>query len=195
MLASDTSITVAAGGISVNTAVIVPNTRTLTAGNGLTGGGDLSANRTFTVLAADTTISVTAGGVAVGTPGRLPLDYQSTSDATRTTTSTTAYPGAVKLTMTTPALTGTYRVSWSSVVDYSSAARDLNIRLQNTTDAVTLEEMVFRPTNAVERAPFGGFALVTFTGAAKTFQMQFHGANAGDTAGCASAYLDFYRVA
>lgn len=44
----------------------VPATRTLTAGNGLTGGGDLSADRAFAVQAADGSIVVTAGGVAVG---------------------------------------------------------------------------------------------------------------------------------
>lgn len=43
----------------------IGSSRTLTAGNGLTGGGDLSANRTFTVLAADSSISVGAGGIAL----------------------------------------------------------------------------------------------------------------------------------
>jgi hypothetical protein len=40
-------------------------TRTLTAGNGLTGGGDLSANRTFTV-GAGTGVTVNADDVAIG---------------------------------------------------------------------------------------------------------------------------------
>jgi hypothetical protein len=44
----------------------VPTARMLTAGNGLTGGGDLSADRSFAVLAADGSISVGAGGVALG---------------------------------------------------------------------------------------------------------------------------------
>lgn len=38
----------------------VPTSRTLTAGAGLTGGGDLSADRTFTVVAGDTTLVVNA---------------------------------------------------------------------------------------------------------------------------------------
>jgi hypothetical protein len=43
----------------------VPPTRTLTAGPGLTGGGDLSADRTFSVLAADTSITVAVAGISV----------------------------------------------------------------------------------------------------------------------------------
>lgn len=67
VLAFDTSITVAVGGISVNTAVIVPSVRTVTAGNGLTGGGALSANITLSALAdAEGSISVGAGGLKVG---------------------------------------------------------------------------------------------------------------------------------
>jgi hypothetical protein len=46
---------------------LVPNTRTISAGNGLTGGGDLSANRSFAVSPhADGSISVSGSGVQVG---------------------------------------------------------------------------------------------------------------------------------
>jgi hypothetical protein len=48
----------------------VPTTRTLTAGAGLTGGGDLSTNRTFTVGAGNG-ITVNADDVALTTPGTL----------------------------------------------------------------------------------------------------------------------------
>ena len=50
-----------------NASIAVPNTRTLTAGNGLTGGGDLTANRTFDVGAnADGSITVNANDIQVG---------------------------------------------------------------------------------------------------------------------------------
>jgi len=45
----------------------VPTTRNLTAGAGLTGGGDLSADRTFNVVAADGSITVNANSIQVGT--------------------------------------------------------------------------------------------------------------------------------
>lgn len=44
-----------------------PGTRTLTAGAGLTGGGDLSADRTFDIVATDGTITVAANSIGVGT--------------------------------------------------------------------------------------------------------------------------------
>ena len=43
----------------------VPPTRTVSAGNGLTGGGDLSINRTISALAANGSISVAVGGLSV----------------------------------------------------------------------------------------------------------------------------------
>ena len=50
-----------------NAIIAVPNTRTLTAGAGLTGGGDLTANRTFDVGAnADGSITVNANDIQVG---------------------------------------------------------------------------------------------------------------------------------
>jgi len=47
---------------------------TLTAGAGLTGGGDLSANRSFDVVAADATITVNANSIQVGTIGTGNID-------------------------------------------------------------------------------------------------------------------------
>lgn len=44
----------------------VPTSRTLIAGAGLTGGGDLSANRTFDVVATDGSIAVASNGISVG---------------------------------------------------------------------------------------------------------------------------------
>lgn len=44
----------------------VPATRTITAGNGLTGGGNLTADRSLAVLANGASIGVAAGGVSVG---------------------------------------------------------------------------------------------------------------------------------
>src|SRR6185369_1870741 len=44
----------------------VPVTRTLTAGAGMTGGGELSADRTFNIVAADGTIIVGADDIRVG---------------------------------------------------------------------------------------------------------------------------------
>lgn len=45
---------------------VVPNTRTITSGAGLTGGGNLSADRTLDIVAADSSITVNADSIQVG---------------------------------------------------------------------------------------------------------------------------------
>jgi hypothetical protein len=51
--------------LSVNASLFVPATRVLTAGAGLIGGGDLSADRNFAVVAGDGSLSVAADDVRV----------------------------------------------------------------------------------------------------------------------------------
>jgi hypothetical protein len=72
---ADGSIVVNANDIQVSAAIqsgaalgatSVQPARTLTAGAGMTGGGDLSADRTFDVAAADATIVVNANSIQVG---------------------------------------------------------------------------------------------------------------------------------
>jgi hypothetical protein len=59
-------------------ASVVPNARTITSGNGLTGGGDLSANRTLAV-GAGTGITVNADDVALDTSSTHNTDHASVS--------------------------------------------------------------------------------------------------------------------
>jgi hypothetical protein len=51
---------------AISDADVTPTTRSIISGNGLTGGGDLSADRTIAVAAADTTITVNADSIQVG---------------------------------------------------------------------------------------------------------------------------------
>lgn len=68
---SGLSVTPTSKGILLETSAAaeagdVPTSRTITAGAGLTGGGDLSANRTLAVVAADASIVVNADSIGVG---------------------------------------------------------------------------------------------------------------------------------
>lgn len=89
-----TAGTVAAGDDSRITGA-VPSSRTLTAGTGLTGGGDLSANRTFNV-----SYGTTAGTAAQGNDSRLSDSREWTAD---TVTQAEAEAG-----------TGTTRRAWTA---------------------------------------------------------------------------------
>ncbi len=77
-------------------ATIVRTSRTITAGNGLTGGGDLSADRTLTV-GAGLGITVNADDVALTTPGSL--------TATSTNSSTGSHTHAIDSTIARSAIT------------------------------------------------------------------------------------------
>lgn len=66
------------GDVTSSDSGFVPEARTLTAGSGLTGGGDLSANRTFNV-GAGTGISVAADTVGLDTSNTRNVDHASVS--------------------------------------------------------------------------------------------------------------------
>lgn len=120
-------------------------------------------------------------------------NYFSALVLARTTTSSVAY--VTKTTLTTPALRGTYRVGWSSVIDQALTSDETFVRLQNTTDAVTVGvERIEEMQDPVNRIPAGGFGEVTFTGAAKTFEIQFHTTTGAGTAGIQDARIELWRV-
>lgn len=58
-------------GLSTTLAGYVPTSRTISAGNGLTGGGNLTANRTLSVKAADASINVSSSGISVASAPKL----------------------------------------------------------------------------------------------------------------------------
>jgi hypothetical protein len=110
-------------------------------------------------------------------------------------TAATVAPPQTTSTKPRPALAaGTYKLSWSAIIDYSSGSRSIYVRMQNTTDAATLWETIFRPVNASDRQSVAGYTHVIFAGAAKTFAMQFHNTNVGDTSGIAYSRMDIVRV-
>ena len=91
-----TAGTVAAGDDSRITGA-VPSSRTLTAGTGLTGGGDLSANRTFNV-----SYGATAGTAAQGNDSRITGALQASSNLSDVGSAATAF-GNIKQNATTSA--------------------------------------------------------------------------------------------
>lgn len=135
-------------------------------------------------------------GVASGATANIfGNNYQTSIDVARTTTpANTNFVN--KVTLTTGTLTGTYRVAWTAVVDNGATNQSMEVQLYNNTDASIIGVVqVFRPTHTGERQQVGGFAEVTFAGAAKTFILQFRTLNAGTTAGCADGRVEIWRVA
>lgn len=121
-------------------------------------------------------------------------NYQISEVSARTTyNTTTAFQN--KVTLTTPALTGTYRISWSAVIDGSVTNQNVESQLYNSTDASIVGSVrIFRPSNAAERYNVNGFTTITFTGAAKTFYLQYRTANTNSTVGIEDAKIEIFRV-
>lgn len=119
-------------------------------------------------------------------------DYQTAISTALSTTTSVVFQD--KLSITTPALTGTYRVAWHAVVRQSAAADAVQAQLANITDGGlvgVLQE--HEPKDPKNRISVGGFAEIVFTGAAKTFTMQWR-QQRGNTAGIEDARIEIWRV-
>lgn len=120
-------------------------------------------------------------------------NYQTAISLARSTTTSATMQD--KTTLTTGALTGTYRVHWTAVVDVATASSEVQARLYNVTDATVIgvvQDIRIRLTT--ERHVCSGFAEVVFTGAAKTFKIQFASPNGSTTVGIQDARIELWRV-
>lgn len=119
-------------------------------------------------------------------------DYQTAISTPRTTTTSPAFQ--TKVTLVTPALTGLFRIGWKAEVDNTNTLND--VRLQNLTDGTTVNgtQSVQNP-DAAARIFVGGFAEVTFTGASKSFSLQWRDRPpGGDTQGIANARIELWKI-
>ena len=130
--------------------------------------------------------------------GNLPLtafgqSYQYAAAEARSTTTSDIFQ--TKVTLTTPALTGTFRVNWSAVVDHANASSSLEAQLYNSTDGVIIGAILnYRLQINSEIRVVGGFADIVFTGASKTFLLQHRSVNGTATTGIQAAKIDLWRV-
>jgi len=135
---------------------------------------------------------VQVGHLPTGTgTGNFGKDYQTAVSLDRSTTTSGSMQD--KVTLTTGPLTGTYRVGWMGMVD-GTIAKDVATQLYNVTNAVIISSQLHRPSaSTAEKVFMGGFAEVVFTGAAKTFKIQFASPD-GVTVGLQEARIELWRV-
>jgi hypothetical protein len=133
---------------------VVP-TRTLTAGAGMTGGGDLSADRTFDVVAnADGSITVNANDIQVGI---LASDTQHGSRGGGTqhsaaTTSVNGFMSSSDKTKLDGVASGAQVCNWTNVSAALGGQAGVNSRylfLSNGSGGGTMSQFVFKITNRV----------------------------------------------
>lgn len=120
--------------------------------------------------------------------------YQFEVSSGRSTTTSTSYQDKVSL--TTPALTGRFQVRWVCALDMSSTGGDMYARCRNVTDGSNVgQEARQEVSDTDEIVHISDFDEVVFTGAAKTFTIQYRrGTAAALTVGIRGAKLEFKQV-
>ena len=123
-------------------------------------------------------------------------DYQTRFSLGRSTRASGSFGAVAKVELITPALTGNYRLGWTSLIDTDGAQG--KFRIFNVTDAVEIGGvMIFKPGDSAQREDWSGVSPddIVFAGAAKTFRMQFaDNEGGGHTVGIQQARLEFFRV-
>lgn len=121
-------------------------------------------------------------------------NYMSVTSAGVSSSVVAAY--ATKVSLVTPPLRGVYRVIWRAVVSADNANTDIQTRLNNATDAVQIGSINRTDVDSTaERVAHGGGGLVTFAGAAKTFDLEWQRPVGGGNANIEDAWIEVWRVA
>ena len=113
--------------------------------------------------------------------------------ARSTTTSATFQ---TKVSLTTAAGTGTYRLSWNSVVDAEIPNQSVYVRLYNVTDGQQVGEVqIYRASSSTSRFWGGNVAYEVLSGSAKTYAIQWANDNGTTSVGISDAVLECWRTA
>jgi len=164
-------------------------TNTVSGSNGITNTGD----NTDAILTP--TYGTAADTICEGNDPRLNVfgqDYQRAESLAESQTTLATYQDKVSL--TTPALTGTYRVAWGAMVTNTDKVGQ--VQLYNSSDAAVVGfEIPFRPKLATDDYPtVGAVHEITFTGSAKTFIVQYKDGAGGNTQSIKDAWIEVWRV-
>jgi hypothetical protein len=142
------------------------------------------------VLTVDTPVwTPVSGGSVFGE------DYAMAASNGRSTTTSTTFQ--MKTAMSTPVLTGTYRIMWTAVVDQSLASNRVESRLQDTTNALTLlnndDVSIHEPKDFRNRIHVGTSIERVFVAETINLEIQYR-QQAGSTAGISNARIEIWRV-
>jgi len=119
-------------------------------------------------------------------------DYQQVSLLAGFPTSSSSFQ--TRLTLTTPVLTGTYRIAWMAVVSQSSTQDSIEIRLLNTITGASVGTVQrHEPKDTDDRIQTGGFHEEAFSSETKGFSIQWRQQDGG-TATIRNCVIELWRV-
>lgn len=117
-------------------------------------------------------------------------DWQSVeSDSESTTTSSTSWQDKVSL--TTPDLIGTFIILYSVEIKTNVPSSKVTARCMNTTDDTAL---ITSSCVETDYGSFGSSSVVVFSGASKSFKIQFRSQVDGKTSFIKNARMSLWRV-
>ena len=109
------------------------------------------------------------------------------------TDTTTSSGFKTRVTLTTPALTGSYRINYYAELSISPGNQRYQCRLYNSTDATELCYSEVGPTQNDIFGSVSGFCDVTFAGVAKTFLIQYASQDNSATVTIRRARVEIWR--
>jgi hypothetical protein len=141
-----------------------------------------------------TGIGVTGPTGATGPTGTTVFgsDYQRQESLSESTTTSSTFQ--TKVTLTTGALTGTYRIGYGAKMKNNDDAGEA--RLYNSTDASQFGGVhgVRTKVLADEYQTISGVYEITLTGSSKTIVLQYRDKVGGNTQYIMDAWIEFWRV-
>lgn len=155
------------------------------------GGGSLHSEATTSVSGFMSSSDKTKLDTVQSGAGVFGADYQTQVSAGESTTTSATFQ--TKVTLTTPALTGDYLVTWMARVGNSNVNASFEVQCYNTTDSGTVGGLFVRePKDATDKISFNAFEEISFSGAAKSFEIQYR--TSGGTCSIDQARIMIYRV-
>jgi hypothetical protein len=124
--------------------------------------------------------------------GQFGIDFYHSEDESSSSTTSATFQD--KLTVVTPALTGTYLLWFYCELQANAANKTMVARLYNVTDATEICVRNDRPSQVTVWCAVTGFGIGTLTGSSKTYKIQYQSPDGSTQVTIRRARMMYYKV-